>query len=114
MPSKPFVVRAYSGRDNQMLNRCQTLLDLFLEYMADFTAFRANFNASFAQEWQQAIDDAFAIPRVPTSREITASRIRQLNKAWSYASEVSAASKRIYRDNPARKTMFVLQSRIKK
>lgn len=54
------MARHYSTSDEYMAERSDTLQSLFVENLADFTAFDPGLDADFADEWQDAIDTAVA------------------------------------------------------
>lgn len=50
--------RIFNGSDANLIENARTLHALFTANMADFTALDPQLNATFAQEWKEAIDEA--------------------------------------------------------
>ena len=54
--------RNYTVSDSEMLQDSATVHQLFVDDLADFTAFDPNFTATYAADWEADIDTALALP----------------------------------------------------
>lgn len=77
MPETQSAIRRYSCSDVLMTSKVTTIHDLFVDDLADFTAFDADFDAGFATAWMADIEAAMAVP----SDETVQDQLAQLTEA---------------------------------
>lgn len=75
--------KLYSGiTDAQMAEEAQTMLDLYSEDVADFTAFDASLNADYADDVQDLIDAAIDFPSDETVQNEISELTDAMQGAW--------------------------------
>lgn len=110
MPETPKVERAYTVSDATMLERLATIQSLFAEDLADFTAFDADFNATFRDEWTADREAAEALSTDETIQDELADLTQNVDEAMAAGrdkwNEIKYFIKKAFPDRPARQNEF--------
>lgn len=106
--------RIYSGSDSYMLETSSVMHKLFVDQLADFTAFDITLSAAFAQEWLLHIEDAYQLESDILQRNLLSQKTeetkRQIKICHDKYAEVKFFAQKAFKENKAVCNEFVFET----